>query len=498
MDTTDGKKKRAPRKPPVMPGRTRVGANGRTWQNRLLGPPAHRYYRAQIKDETKGTWVIVQMPAEHRDPDPTMEKIKAELWFKEIEKALDQRRVIPVRRGRAIHTMTDLLVERYLAWLTTTNKDPDYIVNRRNLVTKWVLAAPAEPGTGRTTDGEMSVDEWGPFDSARWIDAAREGVGPARVEDLGVALAGMRDAAQRELGGVRWMEVGKNPLEGVKFAKRSTEKGTSVMWIPLEQRPTTAQVESLEGEVDRAPAWPWQPVQVRIGTRHGLRLAEQMGLRGVDVDFSRMVLRVIQTVGWARPKEGIPLRIKPVKTVERREVPMLGSVVEPLLVLVRASLGLPADATIEDVTAAQTLRRQVTDARDKITYDKKRRPVEPDEGFLFLGGTARQSLRKTAEGWEPDPSSPLVPAPPSKETYGSKWRPQRKESTWPDHLPWRNARHHTATWWPAVLINPKTGLPYEPEVYSAWLGHSLATYQAHYVKVGADDLESAAAQFADL
>ena len=500
MDATDeGKnKQRAPRKPPVMRGRTRIGANGRTWQNRLLGPPAHTYYRAQIKNETTGTWAIVQMPAKHRDPDPTLQKVKAERWFEGIEKALDERREIPLRRSRPTHTMADLL-ERYLDWLQTNKKDRDYIENRRNIVTKWVLRVPAEQGTGRQFDGDMPVEKWGPKDTARWIKAAQDVVGAARVEDLGVALAGMRDAAQRLVDGVRWMDRGENPLEDVKYAKRSTEKGASIMWIPLEERPTTAQVESLEEQVDAAPAWPWQPVQVRIGTRHGLRLAEQMGLRDVDVDFTRKALRVIQTVAWPRPSKGIWWAVKPVKTVEQRLVPMLGTVFDPLLILVRASLGLAPDATVAEVTAAQEARRRaLTNARDEATYAKRRRLVEPDEGFLFLAGTAHQILRQTADGWEPDPSSPVIPVPPTKEVYGDRWRVQRKASTWPDHLPWRNARHHAATWWPSVLTNPKTGLPYEKELYAGWLGHSVSTHEAHYVKTGDDDLKSAVAQLANL
>lgn len=509
-----------------------AGQGRRPWRAKLILPTIeYPYWRAAFKDPYKEKkWATLQMPKEYRHHDPAVEAANAEEWLAKIDAALDSNEVVSSPRAAAQERTMEALLRRYLTWLE--GSDPHYVYNRKILITKWVLKAPAPAGSGRRVDGELPVELWGPSDSLRWITAARAGVGPKRVEDLGVALAGMRDAAQRLEAGARWMAEGRNPLQDVKFSRSSTRVGAARDWVSVEKRPTTAHVESLEAAVDawvsapeaetgpepsgspsgrrprqrgrRLPRWAWQPTQVRIGTRCGLRLGEQMGLRHVDVDLEARELRITQRVGWPRPKEGLWWAIGPTKTSERRQTPYPGRIHVGLLELVRAALGLPPLAlgglpgdellAVEaDTVAAQEAVRPRYNQRDEGTYDRGSRAVEPDEGLLFVAGLVPQHLT-----YAPGETPVMVAVPPTKEIYGEVWREQRKTTSWPTHLPWANARHHAATWWPKVLSDPATGRPYRDEVYAAWLGHSLATYQGHYVRVGADDLATAREQMREL
>lgn len=181
--------------------------------------PGYGYWRVKYKD-TEGSWRTVQV-ARGDDPDA---------FFAKVEARLDHQVVTGSRRDEAARDMR-ALADRYLEWLA--GKDVDYVSNRANLIDKWVLRAEAPKGSGRKVDADLPVVKWGAADSARWIGAARRaGLSAARVEDIGVALAGMRSTAQRMTAGERWMDPSHNPLEGVDYSRRTTEQAARRDYVP--------------------------------------------------------------------------------------------------------------------------------------------------------------------------------------------------------------------------------------------------------------------------
>ena len=178
------------------------------------------------------------------------------------------------------------LAGRYYEWLRAGNKDATYIINRRCLLKVWVLA----------TDGDM-VERWGPEHSQRWIAAARtKGLSPGRVEDLGVALSGMRKTAWRKgPDGIRWRDPSENPMEDVDDSRRGTEEGAHRDDVPPSARPTTTQVESLIEAAEAQARWDWVPTQLRVG---GLSLME----RSSAVAFADRYVATLEEISAASPE----------------------------------------------------------------------------------------------------------------------------------------------------------------------------------------------------
>ena len=192
---------------PLRIGKARSNAKGtsRTWTVKLYGPTvSYDHYRVAFKDPETQKWV-------HRTPESGEDP---EALFARIEQAFDS-----LEQGGPLAilepTMTDLS-ERYLEWLTNTCGDA-YITKVEGLIKGWVLK----------TDADLPVRLWGPEASNRWIGRMREaGLSPSRVEDLGVALSGLRKTAHRKKDdGTRWLAKDDDPLEGVSYSKRVTELG---------------------------------------------------------------------------------------------------------------------------------------------------------------------------------------------------------------------------------------------------------------------------------
>lgn len=444
--------KKSPAKP-LRVGKLRDSDSGRGWRAKLYGSTnTYAYHRLKFKDPKTKAWVDRPVPV---GEDP-------EAHFDAVERALDARVSSPSASSGNRPTMA-MLVARYLDWLRAGGLTRTYVGKVENLLNVWVLR----------THRDLEVQCWGPEHSRRWIAAARKaGLSPSRVEDLGVALSGARKTAWRksEDDATRWLDPSDNPLEDVSYSRRGTEEGAHRDYVPPSARPTTAHVSSLVAAAakDDAP-WSWMPTQLKVGAFCGPRLGEQMAQRAVDPDFINRNLRIRNSISWPHPKSEIDWEITPTKTKRRREVPYAASMHEELLALCRHELGLPDDATVEEVTAAQDelYETHLRELDEKFAKSGAPRPVSPHEHLLFIDpGTGR---------------------PPTKERYGDVWRDLRADSEWPNSIPWLNARHHAATWWPAVMVDPQTGRCAPDALFAGWLGHSLATYRNHYVRAGDDD-----------
>ena len=442
--------KKVSKNKPRRVGKLRNGTTGRPWQAKLYGPtPSYSTYRVRHKDAASGEWIDSRLP-EGRDPDE---------FFDEIESDLDQKVAQHSVASGDRPTMRDLM-ERYLAYLASKGRDPVYIRNVRNLLEVWVLS----------THADLYVQDWSSEHSVDWIEAIRSASkSSARVENLGTALSGMRKTAHRKgkgKGGTRWLNPSDNPMEDVEYSRRSTELGAHRDYVAPTARPTTDHLRSLIAEAEIDGKWAWLPTQMGVGGCCGPRLAEQMGLRDVDIDFVDHSLRIWNTVRWPRPSEDVPFGLDLTKTKMRRPVPYPEFLHEPLLASCRASLGLDPAATVAEVTEAQqTLYKDHLEELDlEVVNTRRARPISPFDHLLFI-----------------DDATGL---PPTKEAYGEEFRRLRARSTWPSTIPWRNARHHAAMWWRATMIT--NGAPVDYTVVAAWLGNSLATCQSHYCRVGED------------
>ncbi len=423
-----------------------IGGRGE-WRAKLYGP-TERYarYRISFKDSATGKWVTRQVPT-GEDHD---------VHFDKIERALDSRVAQPTGDRRP--TMR-ALVGRYLTWLESKGRDETYVKKVANVLDVWVVRS----------HGDLTVEGWSPEHSLAWIGAARRaGLSPSRVEDLGVALSGMRKTAFRKgPDGTRWLDPSDDPMEGVEYSRSSTMEGAHRDWVPPTARPLTGHVESLIEAARASAPWSWMVTQLGVGAFCGLRLSEQLAVRAVDIDFANQVIRVWHSVRWPRPNAGVEWGLKPTKTKVRREVPYPSSLHGPLLDLCRESLGLSPDATECEVAVAQGghYDEHLRELDARVVRTGRARPISPHEGLLFVDSA--------------------LGLPPTKEKYGEQWRQLRSRSTWPAAIPWRNARHHTATWWRAVSAS-RTGVPESWENIAHWLGHSVKTCLDHYVRAGED------------
>lgn len=270
-------------------GRVRDGEHGRGWQLKLYAPTArYRYHRLAYKED--GKWVDVAV--RDQDPDDAFDELEARLT-----------EGVKQSRAKQVDAPTmAVLVGRYLDWLC--DSDPNYIAKVRNLLDVWVLK----------THSDLLVSHWSPTHSKGWISAARNaGLSAARVEDLGVALAGLRSTAQRkDENGKRLLSKDDDPLEGVQFSRTSRMEGADRNYVPVSDRPTTAHLRDL---IDRATVaedvWEWMPLQLGVGGSAGPRLSEQFALRAYDVDLVARSFTFRSSVQWPRPKDGIKWGIKP-------------------------------------------------------------------------------------------------------------------------------------------------------------------------------------------
>ena len=177
---------------------------------------------------------------------------------------------------------------------------------------------------------------------------------------------------------------------------------------------------------------------------------------------------------WVRPRHDPGFR-GPVKNHAIHEVPLPNSVLtDELLPRVRQLLGLPANATLQQVINAQEAERQ---RREELASREKdaslawwNYPVPPeDELWLFVD---------TVTG---------LPVKP--EMHNERWHRVRAwveqndpDNAWPRTIVYRNLRHHAATKW----FHDEFGEPWE--VVAQYLGDKLTTVLNHYVRAGEDAL----------
>ncbi|MFC5993893.1 hypothetical protein ACFQE5_06685 [Pseudonocardia hispaniensis] len=153
-----------------------------------------------------------------------------------------------------------------------------------------------------------------------------------------------------------------------------------------------------------------------------------------------------------------------------------------LLPRVKELLGLPASATLQQVTIAQDAerhRRASLATRDKENLAWWNYHVPPEnELWLFVD---------TVTG---------LPVKP--EMHNERWHRVRAwvdendpDNAWPKTIVYRNLRHHAATKW----FHEELGEPWE--VVAQYLGDKLTTVPNHYVRAGEDALRGSVSKLAE-
>ncbi len=389
-------------------GKDRPGGQ-RPWHVTAYAPTDdHPFGRVRYKDPDTGTWVF-----RHPEPEQTLDAL-----FERIERAFDGQVAVGRGGGRTMN----ILASRYMGWLQSEGRADSYLLKVENILRRWVLTHELSPGV---IFAALPVSQWSPEHTSAIIARAREAqLSDQRVEDVGVALSGLRRTAQRKYKGQRWLALDDNPMEGVRYGRAGKVAGQHRNFVPQSARPTDAQVSAaIEAAAQRGDAigCPWLPLMVQIACRCGLRLGELLALRGRDIDVKAR--RISVNGAWCQPRASKPPYRKTTKTGESRLVPYPGSL-------------------------ADALAQRIEELDDLDSWLLPR---------------------------------PATGQPWSREAWNDEWhRVRRLSHAWPKTIPFRNARHYTATWW--------HGLGFAWVDVASWLGHDVQTCLDHYVRPADDAL----------
>lgn len=443
-----------------------LGGGQRPWRVRLYAPPTGA-----------GSFsVIFKAPAGDGRPwKPVLRRARTEAEARQIfaqaESALDAEREGPARADvRASRTMK-ALGEAYLQDSVERGKAPRTLQGRESRLNAHVYP----------TVGDVPVAKWRVEHSRRVMDKGSQTIFSLRGrEDLRGQLAAMRKLAWR-LG---WLDRSVDPLDGLEIARQPVLHGTGTQYIDPRLRPETRQVRAMAAAADHlcgstgADAMltrlPLFGTKIRVAGFGGLRLGEQNGLRAIDLYFDRGYAHV--NGAWITPRRQPGFR-GPVKNHVLHEVPLPRSLMhDELLPRAKELLGLPPDASLQQVINAQDAERRRREELARRHPNKNLRwwnyPVQPeDELWLFI---------------DTETGLPVKP-----ELHNERWHRIREwveqndpQNAWPRAIVYRNLRHHAATKW----FHEELGEPWE--VVAQYLGDKLTTVLNHYVRAGEDALRS--------
>ena len=429
-------------KSPVRIGRARpTGNRNRTWSVRAYGPtPTAPHGRVAYRDPLTGRQTTA-VPA----VDETVDEL-----FDRIERSLDQKVATgTTRTGDGTVVVRDIasLLELYIDWLESLHRSDAYIQNRRNLAEKWILPA----------IGTVLVRDWSPEHSLKVINKARDvRLSPARIEDLGSTLSGMRNTAQRKRPGGRWLALDENPLADVSYSRGGTTQGAARDFVQPRYRPATDRVEGAIVAATELRVLAWMPVIIAIAAFCALRLSEQLALRAIDVDLRNRRLDVngvwkVEAKAAVRGDRRRRWRSPQTKNGMDRTVPYPGRLHPQLVESCRMALGMHANASEEEVANAIEAERERRAAMRKDGDWRRVQLPLADESWLFVDQTG---------------------VPPTKERFNDMWRLIRDSIRWPSHIKYKNLRHHAALWW------RQKG--FEWEEIAEWDGHDVPTLLKYY------------------
>lgn len=330
-----------------------------------------------------------------------------------------------------VKTVSDLFTALDARWEREDRSD-NYRESRAGIFRTWV-----EP-----VIGHRSVTDWGSDEEVcnSILDAARRaGRRPATVQNIGALLRVLVSTAHRK----KWLPRSMDPMADVTYVAPKEVEDESQDYVPPSERPTTEMVEALAvvfATVGAASGRAWLGLMVRVAAYGGLRLGELTSLRPMDVDEERHGVRV--DWAWSYSKKKRSTRRKRPKNGRRRFVLLPGSVMRPLVEHARS---------VSEAHGPEALLFPSRHGHDRPLLERELRPL-----FKSAARKAGWACRpdKKEEGKHLQRGAPLIP--------------------------WRNLRHHAATWMHEVA-------GYEWVDVSRSLGHaSVAFTQAKYVRPSAE------------
>jgi integrase len=438
-------------------GKPRDSGGQRAWRAALYAP-AGRYslYRVTFKEQTEGGWAWTARTS------PT--EAQARRIFNQVEKALDAMVATPVRASVQRGRTGKALAEAYLADSRAQGKAVRTVEQRESRLRRHI-----EPVLG-----DLPAAQWRLVHSRKVIEGARaRGVkSVTRLSDIRQDLAAMRKLAWRE----GWLPRDVDPLDGLTLPRQQTLQGAGRGYVPPDLRPARRHVDAMAVAADHLSQHgpeevrrlPLLGTQIRVAGYAGLRLGEQLGLRAIDVFFDRGVVSI--NGSWTQPRLADAKAFRgPVKNGLVHDAPLPASLRAELLPRCAHLLGLPLNASVKQVTQAQTQERT---RRGRLAGSLERwweYEVPPeDELWLFV-----------------DTDTGL---PPRTELFNDRWHrvrrwlaTQDRDKAWPKQIVYRNLRHHAAGFWHDELGRDWADV-------AAWLGDKLATVLDHYVRSGVDAL----------
>jgi hypothetical protein len=443
-----------------------VGGGARPWRAGMYAPgDRYRLYRVRFKEESDQGWLWTSRTA------PT--EAEARRIFTQVERALDAMTAAPARASISRSRTGNALADAYLADSKAQSKAARTIEQRESRLRRHI----------RPVLGDLPVANWRVAHSRKVIeDAQSRGVkSVGRLADIRQDLAAMRKLAWRE----GWLTRDVDPLDGLSLPRQQTLQGAGRGYVPPDLRPSRGHVDAMATAADHLTIHgsdelrrlPLLGTQIRVAGYGGLRLGEQLGLRAIDVFLDRGVVSI--NASWTQPRfaDSPPFR-GPVKNGLVHEAPLPGSLRRELMPRCAELLGLPRDASIEQVTQAQIGERV---RRGRLAGSLERwweLEVDPlEEQWLFI--------------------DTFTGLPPRTELFNDRWHRVRRwlaqedgGNAWPKHIVYRNLRHHAAGFWHDELDREWADV-------AAWLGDRLATVLDHYVRSGVDALTDVTTRLED-
>lgn len=394
----------------------------------LYGPtPSYSRFRLVWRDPLTGT----------RPNRSYNDRTVAEAAFNQTVEYVKGARTVALPQAAASRRSTptvDQLFEEVRERWRQKNRNARYIEKRSGLYRTWV----------QPSCGSLTVLTWGSSDEycLAVLSAARAaGRSAPTIQNIGALLRLMVTTAHAR----RLLPKTLDPMEDVLYVAGRVADDEAAQYVPPSDRPTTEMVTSLAAEFARRgdeTDTPWLPLMVHVSAFGGLRLGELTALRSSDVETDGEVgVAVTVKRAWSYTAEG-GFQLKPPKNGRRRRV------------LLPASLRASLVERAEEVATA-------------VGVDGLLFPGPKGPGAVFTEGELRRVFERCARdaGWACRADGRT---PKGQVTRG---RPV---------IPWRNLRHHAATWLHDVA-------EFDWADVSRTLGHaSVAFTQARYVRPGAD------------
>ncbi len=159
--------------------------------------------------------------------------------------------------------------------------------------------------------GRLEVADWSPEHSRAVLARARKTCGAERVADLGKVLRSLVTLAHRK---PVWLARDEDPMEGVTFRVTATRQGEGVHYVPMKERPSSEQVDSLalamqetglttQTRLARRPKKPvaldrsWGALVCQVMGRSGARFGEAICLTVTSVARPQITSRRVVSLG---------------------------------------------------------------------------------------------------------------------------------------------------------------------------------------------------------